>query len=319
MKRVLIIGANGQDGTLLTGLLNEQKIEHLGVNRQGAFSSSGKLIQSGTLADPSFIEGVVKSFSPTHIFYLAAHHHSSEQSEKHGDATLWSLSLEVQVLGLAHTLQALKANAPGAKLFYASSSHIYGSPVESPQNEISAKVPINVYGLTKVAGMEVCRHYRERYGLFASVGILYNHESVHRKQAFLSKKVIQATLAIKKGRLKRLTLGDLSTEVDWGYAPDYVDAMIRILDFDRPDNFVIASGEGHSVREFVQIAFAQQELDYREWVEEDASFIHGSTSRLVGDSSKLRGETGWTPTVSFAEMIGIIARQTKEQDKEADE
>ena len=127
-------------------------------------------------------------------------------------------------------------------------------------------------------------------------------------------------MAIKKGKLKRLTLGDLSkTEVDWGYAPDYVNAMIRMLDLDRPDDFVIATGEGHSVREFVQIAFAEQELDYREWVEEDASFIRGSTSRLIGDSSTLRRETGWTPSVSFPEMIRTIAGQIADQERGSNE
>ena len=181
--------------TLLTSLLKAQKIEYLGINRRRCFSPLGrKLSQSGTLADPQFIRPWPREiifanacFTWPHIIIRP------NRPGKHGDATLWDLSLEVQVLGLAHTLQSLKAHAPEAKLFYASSSHIYGSPAESPQNEARhLKAPINVYGVTKVAGMEVCRHYREQHGLFASVGILYNHESVYRKRGVSFKKKVHS-------------------------------------------------------------------------------------------------------------------------------
>ena len=308
MKRALIIGSAGQDGRLLAELLRARNIDHIGIDRRGSVSSAGELLQPGAVIDPQFLRDVVASFSPTDVFYLAAHHHSAQALPDSNDAALWKASLETQVLGLVHALEALRLHAPAGRLFYASSSRVFGTPGEQPQTEGTPLLPHCVYGMTKVTGMQACRHYRERHGIFASVGILYNHESSYRKEEFLSRKVILAASAIRGGEKKRLILGDLSSEVDWGYAPDYVDAMTRILQLDEVGDYIIATGQSHTVREFVQIAFEQQGLDYREWVDEDRTLKVRPSHRLVGDFSRLRQATGWKPTVDFPEMILLLGQ-----------
>jgi GDPmannose 4,6-dehydratase len=313
MKPALIIGVTGQDGTLLATLLKTRGIDYAGVSSKGIVDPDGRIIQSGKLTDPEFVREVVESSPPSRVFYLAAHHHSSQDADLSKDAGLWKSSLEVQVFGLVNVLDALRLHSPEARLFYAASSHVFGSSAESPQNENTPMIPNNVYGVTKLMGIEACRYYTRQHGLFASVGILYNHESVHRKEKFLSQKIIRGALDIKNGRSKRLVLGDLSAEVDWGYAPDYVDAIARILDLAEPGQYVIATGESHTVREFVSVAFENLDLDYKDWVVEDPSIIQKSKSRLIGDSSKLRRETGWAPSLSFPEMVRLLTLQTQQR------
>ncbi len=310
MKKALIVGASGQDGTLLAQLLASRGIEHLGLNRLGLIDAQGALIHPGNLTDPEFIEHVIKTCAPTHVYYLAAHHHSSQDIGLKG-IDLWHESLRVQVMGLVNFLEAIRLHAGTARLFYASSAHIFGSTSISPQNETTPRVPNNVYAITKVTGMEACRHYRDEHGLFASAGILYNHESAYRKPKFLSQKIILGARAIKDGRAQELILGDLSSKVDWGYAPDYVDAMDRIMDLPHPGEYVIATGETHTVREFVELAFTEQGLDYRKWVRENPAMIRKSEGFLVGDSTKLRRDTGWSPSLSFSAMIPRLAEDTR--------
>jgi len=311
MKRALIIGARGQDGTLLADALRARGIDYGGLSREGLFDPQGRLVQAGALSDPEFVRSVVQSAPPSHVFYLAAHHHSSQDTDFSRAPNLWKLSLETQVLGLTHVLEGLRLYSPEARLFYAASSHIFGSPDASPQNEDTPIRPDNVYGATKAMGMETCRYYTRQHDLFAAIGILYNHESVYRPEKFLSQKIIQGALAIKSGRSKQLALGDLSAEVDWGYAPDYVDAMVRILALAEPKTYVIATGTAHTVRDFVSAAFQHLDLDYRDWVVENPSIIRKSKNKLVGDASQLRRETGWSPSVSFPEMVRLLIDQSR--------
>lgn len=312
MKRVLLIGSNGQDGTLLAARLKAEGIDYLGVNREGVIDSEGKRLKPGKLTDAGFVRELVRSFPPSHVYYLAAHHHSSQDAELSQDSQIWRLSLDVQVLGLVHVLDALRFESTGTRILYAASSHIFGSPAESPQNENTPRVPENVYGVTKLAGIEACRYYQRQHGLFASVGILYNHESVHRKEKFLSQKIIRGAIAIKEGRSKQLVLGDLSAEVDWGYASDYVDAMMRILNLPEPGEYVIATGENHSVQEFAELAFQHLDLNYKDWVVEDASIIRKQKNHLVGDPAKLRAATGWRPSLTFPEMVRQLTDETRQ-------
>lgn len=249
---------------------------------------------------------------PSHVFYLAAHHHSSQDADLAKEAALWKRSVDVQVLGLVNTLEALRLHAPDARLFYAASSHIFGAPADSPQNENTPLIPNNVYGVTKIMGIETCLYYRRQHGLFASVGILYNHESVYRKEKFLSQKIIRGALEIKCGRATQLVLGDLSARVDWGYAPDYIDAMVRILQLPEPGEYVIATGEAHTVQEFVSVVFEHLDLDYKDWVVVDPSIIRKSNTLLIGDAGKLRRETGWTPSLSFPDMVRLLTVQTQQ-------
>ena len=311
MKPTLIVGNNGQDGTLLSRLLQERGVNFMGLGRDGLVDANGRLLQPGKLTDPAFIGDLIRSIQPSRVYYLAAHHHSSQDAALSKNTDLWSPSFHVQVLGLVHLLDALRLHSSDVRLLYAASSHIFGAPEEEPQTELTPFHPVNIYGVTKVMGIEACRYHQRQYGLFASVGILYNHESVLRPENFLSQKIIRGALAIKAKCSTLLVLGDLSSEVDWGYAPDYVEAMVRILDLEQPGDYVIATGKRHTVREFVQLVFAQLDLDYREWVGEDPSIIRKSKNRLVGDSSKLRRETGWSPSVSFPEMVRLLVAQTQ--------
>jgi GDPmannose 4,6-dehydratase len=260
------------------------------------------------------MEAFIREKAPSHVFYLAAHHHSS-QDKLGAEPELWRQSAEVQILGLVHVLEALRRHVPNARLFYASSSHVFGNPSETPQTERTALAPDNVYGITKVAGHHACRLYRERDGLFTSVGILYNHESMHRDDKFLSKKIVNGALAISRGQLQELVLGDLSASVDWGYAPDYVDAMVRLLALPEPDDYIIATGQPHTVRDFVRIAFDELGLESEKYVRENPALVRRSDRRLVGDAGKLRRETGWKPSVSFEEMVRLLTRQAVEANK----
>jgi len=311
MNRALIIGVTGQDGTLLVEQLQAEGIDFVGLSSEGVVGE-GRVGLAGKVTDAAFVRQVVRASPPSHVFYLAAHHHSSQDADLSKDAELWKQSVDVQVLGLVNVMEALRAHAPGARLFYAASSHIFGAPVDSPQNETTPLIPNNVYGVTKVMGIEVCRYYRRQHGIFASVGVLYNHESIYRKEKFLSQKIIRGALEIKCGRATQLVLGDLSARVDWGYAPDYVDAMVRILKLPESGKYVIATGEDHTVREFVSVVFEHLGLDYKEWVVEDPSIIRKSNTVLIGDSGKLRRETGWAPSLSFPDMVRLLTTQTQQ-------
>jgi len=191
-------------------------------------------------------------------------------------------------------------------LFYAASSLIFGDPIESPQTETTPFAPTDAYGITKTAGVQVCRHYRKVHSVYASVGILYNHESPLRAEKFVTKKIVKAAWAIKRGTRDKLVLGNLSAELDVGYAPDYVDAMRRILALDAPDDFIVATGETHSVRELVELAFGELGLDWHQHVEEDHGLITRPTLRRVGGPRKLAAATGWRASTSFASMVQAL-------------
>jgi GDPmannose 4,6-dehydratase len=307
MKRVLVIGAAGQDGTLLTHLLRARGEVHLGLLRPG---TEGPQIRVGDTSDLRFVSDLIRTFLPTQVYYLAAHHHSSQDVDFNKESNLWKDSLDAQVVGLVNVLESIRLHCRDAKLFYASSSHIFGSTNDFPQTELSPRAPDNIYGITKVTGMEACRYYRQEHGLFTSCGILYNHESVYRKEIFLSQKIIRGALAIKTGRSTQLVLGDLSSRVDWGHAADYVEAMIRILDLENPDDYIIATGELHTVREFVETVFGRLGLDYTQWVKENPSIVRPRKGCLVGDAGKLRRATGWAPAQSFPAMVSRLTEET---------
>jgi GDPmannose 4,6-dehydratase len=248
---------------------------------------------------------LISDFKPDEIYYLAVFHHSSEDTPP-SDLELFSTSLAVNVQYLIHFLEAIQISRLPIKLFYASSSHIFGRPKESIQNEQTAYNPNSIYGISKFSGMQACRYYREKYGLFASTGILYNHESQYRQNKFLSKKIIEASLDIKRKEKNELVLGNLDAKADWGYAPDYVKAMQMILASKNPDDFIVATGKTHSVKEFVEVAFKLQGLDWKNHVSEDKSLVKRDLAVMAGDATKLRTTTGWAPTVDFEGMIKAI-------------
>ena len=295
MTGAVIIGAGGQDGRLLGEQLEQAGASVVRLGRGDV-----------DLLDRAPIDTLVRQHQPREIYYLAAHHHSSEDTLGGDEAALFRTSLDVHVTGLVHFLEAIRTHSPATRLFYAASSHVFGQSEQPLQNEQTPCNPTCVYGITKTAGLHCCRYYRSAHGLFAAAGILYNHESPHRGPKFVSQKIISAALAIAAGHQERLVLGDLCARIDWGYAPDYVDAMRRILALPQADDFVIATGEQHSVQEFVEIAFAAVGMDWREHVVEDSGRITKQRRSLAGDASRLRTATGWQPSVTFRRMVQLL-------------
>jgi GDPmannose 4,6-dehydratase len=309
MERAIIIGSAGQDGRLLLERLEREGCAVVGVERDRVTCSrgAGRAFESPVnILDPIAVGDLVGSFSPDAIFYLAAYHHSAEDKPLPDDLELYVRSHDVHVRGLLHVLEAMRKHAPRSRVFYAASSHCFGEPPTGTQDENTPLRPRCVYGITKTAGVGLCRMYRANNRVQASAGFFYNHESALRARKFLSTKIVRAAVEISGGRRDKLVLGDLSARVDWGFAPDYVDAMIRILRRAPADDFIIATGQSHSVEEFVAIAFSRVGVDWRPCVEVEPAIIGKPRTALVGDSSKLRAVTGWSPSVTFQQMVELL-------------
>lgn len=309
MDRALIIGSAGQDGRLLSERLEREGcavvgVERHRVNRRGGAGAAFE--PPVDILDPLAIGGLVDSFSPDAVFYLAAYHHSAEDKALPDDLELYLRSHDVHVRGLIHVLEAIRKHAPASRLFYAASSHCFGEPPTPIQDESTPLRPRCAYGITKTAGVGLCRMYRANHNVRASAGFFYNHESSLRARKFLSTKIVHAAVEVSRGRRDRLVLGDLSARVDWGFAPDYVDAMIRIVRLEAADEFIIATGQSHSVEEFVAAAFSRAGVDWRQYVEVEPGIIGKPRTTLVGDSTKLRAATGWSPSVTFRQMVELL-------------
>jgi GDPmannose 4,6-dehydratase len=254
--------------------------------------------------DQTALAQLLERFQPDELYYLAARHHSAE--ERPDVAHELHECTRVNFLGLVNVLEAVRLRAPRCHVFYAGSSHMFGAPSSKTQDESTPFSPQNPYAITKVAGAHACRLYRERHGTHVSVGILYNHESPLRGERFVSQRIARAAKRASLDPRFKLRIGSLSATVDWGYAPDYVEAMVRIVSQPSPDDYVVATGEPHTVGEFVEVAFRAVGLDGRNHVEEDQAIVRATASTLVGDASKLRARTGWRPSVSFEEMVRIL-------------
>lgn len=291
-KKAIVVGSRGQDGTLLCQLLAQKDYRIVEV----AKGLSSDILDSRQVTD------LVATHAPDEIYFLAAYHQSAEESRA-DELSLLRASVDVNVMALTNFLEAIRSASPASRLFYAASSHIFGNPDATPQNESTPLNPNNLYGISKAAGTFACRYYRRQHDVHASVGILYNHESVYRDRKFISKKIACAVARIKAGTEHKVVLGNLDAAVDWGYAPDYVDAMYRILRLDTPDDYVIATGQLHTVRDMARIAFACAGLDFRDHVEADGSLAVAGGARLCGDPSRLMQRTGWRPSVTFGQMV----------------
>lgn len=292
MKKAMNVGCLGQDGKLLSELLAGKNYQVRGIEKGGDVD----------IAQSSEVEEAVKAFQPDEIYYLAALHHSS-QDRPIPDAELFEKSFQINTFGLIYFLEAMKKYSPRARLIYAASSRVFGEPATETQDESTPMNPVCAYGMSKAAGVSVCRYYRKEHSLFASAAILYNHESTLRDEKFVSRKIVKAAINIKNGTQQSLELGDLNAEIDWGFAPDYVDAMYRIGQLAQADDFIVATQEKHSVREFVEIAFGALDLDWKKYVKENKGIIVKQNKVCVGNSSKLRLRTGWQPSVNFKQMI----------------
>ncbi len=212
----------------------------------------------------------------------------------------------MHVQGLLHFLDAIAHVSPKTRLFYAASSHVFGAPATQPQTESTPLEPTGVYGITKTMGIHCCRYFRRERGVFAAVGILYNHESPRRATKFLSQKIVRGVLAFQKDNSKRVVLGDLAATVDWGYAPDYAEAMTRILAQPVSDEFIVATGQPHTVEDFLRAACECAGVNWRDCVETKPGLLTKKSVLLVGDSTRLQRATGWKPSVSFEQMIQLL-------------
>jgi GDPmannose 4,6-dehydratase len=304
MKTSLVIGADGQDGTLLVERLTRRGDRVIGVSRHQTWSIPIEPWDTVDILQPKQVLSLLKKTQPVECYYLPAFHHSAEDAELlPGDPVLFERSHAVHVRGLIHFLHAIAQTSRQTRLFYAASSHVFGSPHIQPLDESAPLNPENVYGITKTMGIHCCRHFRAELGVFAAAGILFNHESHLRPVKFLSQKIVHGVLAFQKDKAKKLVLGDLNATVDWGYAGDYVDAMTHILGHTTPDDFVVATGEPHTVGEFLRITCEIVGVDWRECAVTDDGILKKKQVRLIGDSGKLRRLTGWQPKTSFHGMI----------------
>ncbi len=308
MKRAVIVGSNGQDGQLLFRFLSKKGYQLLGVSRTSVQAVGLDWNRPLDIHRAESVSEMIRLFRPDEIYYLAAVHRSSEENEIENEKSFQD-SYAVHVFALIHFLEGIRKCSSPTRLFYGASSHIFGESAAGLQDEATPIHPNCIYGITKAAGLLTCRFYRERYSIFASAGILYNHESSLRSERFVSMKIIKGAINIKNRKQAKLIVGNLEGEVDWGYAPDYVDAMVRLLKLPISGEFVIATGKAHTVRDFVKTTFEALGLNWTEHVEEDPTLITKKESHRVGNPAKLMAMTAWRPSVGFEEMIRILIQE----------
>ncbi|PKN00152.1 MAG: GDP-mannose 4,6-dehydratase [Elusimicrobia bacterium HGW-Elusimicrobia-2] len=305
-KTALIVGVEGQDGSYLFEKLQAEKYSVIGLDKDKIRHTFSEPVEAVDITQTEQVYRLVKKYKPDEIYYLAAFHHSAEEIE-YNDIELFSKSYLINVFSLINFLDAMVKHSKLSRLFYAGSSHMFGNPDKSPQDEQTPFNPSCIYGISKTAGVNACRYYRNKHSLFASAGILYNHESPRRAKNFVSQKIIRTAVAIKKNMSGKLILGDINAKVDWGYAPDYVEAMYQILQQPVPEDFIIASGGSRTIKQFVEITFGKLDLNWKEYVVEDPSLIQKTKKTSIkGDIKKIKKTIGWEPKVSFDQMIDIM-------------
>ncbi len=305
-KRALITGLTGQDGSYLAEFLLDQGYTVIGMVRRSSTVNFERIMHiqdrlklaHGDLLDEVSLINMLREHRPDEVYNLAAQ--SFVQ-------TSWGQPVftgEATALGVTRLLDAIRLVNPEIRFYQASSSEMFGKVVEVPQRETTPFYPRSPYGVAKLYGHWITINYRESYNMFACSGILFNHESPRRGLEFVTRKISHAVARIKLGLQDELRLGNLDAQRDWGYAPDYVRAMWMMLQQDQPDDFVVATGETHSVREFVECAFDHVGLDYRKYVIQDERFMRpAEVDLLVGDASRAREMLGWKPYVSFDELV----------------
>ncbi len=308
-RRALITGVTGQDGSYLAEFLLEKGYEVIGMVRRTSTVNFDRIrhiqnditLVQGDLLDQISLIDILREYRPHEVYNLAA------QSFVPTSFKQPVLTGEFTALGVTRILDAIRLLDPTIRFYQASSSEMFGKVREVPQNEHTPFYPRSPYGVAKVYGHWITVNYRESYGLFACSGILFNHESPRRGLEFVTRKVTHGAARIKLGLADELRLGNLDARRDWGYAVDYVRAMWLMLQQDEPDDYVIATGETHSVRELCEVAFSYLGLDYRDYVKVDPRFFRpAEVDLLVGDASKARAKLGWTPTVTFEELIHLM-------------
>jgi GDPmannose 4,6-dehydratase len=309
VKRALITGIGGQDGSYLAELLLEEGYEVVGLVRPAAtgYENVARLegqieLYEADLLNQTSLAQALRAARPTEIYNLAAPSFVPTSWERPVQTA------EFAAVGATAMLEAVRAVDRSIRFYQASSSEIFGEPSETPQTERTPLAPVTPYGVAKAYAHFIVHSYRRLYGVFACSGILYNHESPRRPLEFLPRKVAHGAAAISLGQQEELVLGDLDARRDWGYAKDYVRAMWLMLQQDEPDDYVVATGQDHSVRELVQCAFARVGLDWQQHVRVDPALARGAAElhRLVGDAAKAHARLAWQPEVDFTQLVHLL-------------
>ena len=315
-KKALITGITGQDGSYLTELLLNKGYEVYGIIRRASSFNTGRIdhiyqdiheagnrlhLLYGDLNDASSLNKILRDVEPHEIYNLGA------QSHVRVSFDIPEYTAEVVGLGALRLLEAIREVGIQPRFYQASSSELYGKVQEIPQKETTPFYPRSPYGVAKLYAYWITVNYRESYDMFACNGILFNHESPRRGETFVTRKITRAAAAIKLGLQDKLYLGNLDAKRDWGFAGDYVEAMWLMLQQDKPEDYVIATGEAHSVREFLDEAFGYVELDWQKHVEIDPRYYRpAEVDLLIGDPTKAERQLGWQPKVSFKELVQMM-------------
>ncbi|PYJ23095.1 MAG: GDP-mannose 4,6-dehydratase [Verrucomicrobia bacterium] len=316
MKKALITGITGQDGSYLADLLLEKGYEVHGIIRRASTFNTSRIdhlyadphvngvrlfLHYGDLSDSVNLVKLLYELKPDEIYHLGA------QSHVRVSFDIPEYTSDVTGVGTIRILEAIREAGLRSRFFQASSSEMFGKAQQTPQTEKTSFWPRSPYGVAKVFSYWATVNYRESYGLCASNGIMFNHESPRRGETFVTRKISRAVAAIKHSLQKELFLGNLDAKRDWGYAPEYVEGVWRILQHDEGDDFVLATGESHTVQEFVEAAFAHADLDWKQFVKHDPRYERpAEVDVLLGDASKAKKILGWEPKVRFHELVRIM-------------
>ncbi len=309
MPTAIITGITGQDGSYLAELLLKKGYRVIGVARRSSTVNYERIehivdditVVQGDLQDQGSLLALLEEYKPTEVYNLAA------QSFVPTSWNQPALTGDVTAIGVTRILEAIRFVNPKIRFYQASSSEMFGKVLEVPQKEDTPFYPRSPYGVAKVYGHWITVNYRESFDMFATSGILFNHESPRRGMEFVTRKISNAVASIKLGKSKELRLGNLEAQRDWGFAGDYVEAMWLMLQQDHADNYVVGTGETHSVREFCEIAFSRVDLDYKEYVVMDEKFYRpAEVDLLISDPAKARMALKWEPAVSFKELVTMM-------------
>jgi GDPmannose 4,6-dehydratase len=316
MKRAIITGITGQDGSYLAEFLLQKGYEVWGIIRRSSSFNTGRVehiyrdphehgaklqLRYGDLNDASSLSTILGDLMPDEVYNLGA------QSHVRVSFDIPEYTAEISALGTVRILEAMRRVGVKARFYQASSSELFGKVRETPQTERTPFHPRSPYAVAKAYAFYITQNYRESYGMFAVNGILFNHESPRRGETFVTRKITRAATRIKLGLQDKLFLGNIEAKRDWGFAGDYVEAMWLMLQTEQPDDFVIATGETHSVREFLERTFGQLDLDYRKYVEHDSRYDRpAEVDLLLGDASKANKVLNWKPKVGFEELVRMM-------------
>jgi GDPmannose 4,6-dehydratase len=326
MKKALITGITGQDGSYLADLLLAKGYEVHGIIRRASTFNTSRIdhlyqdphvhgvhlfLHYGDLADSVHLVKLLYSLKPDEIYHLGA------QSHVRVSFDIPEYTADVTAVGAIRILEAIREAGVKTRFYQAASSEMFGKVQEVPQTETTPFWPRSPYGVAKIFSYWATINYRESYGLHASNGILFNHESPRRGETFVTRKISRAVARIKHGMDSALYLGNLDARRDWGYAPEYVEGMWLMLQQDKPDDYVLATNEAHTVREFVQLAFSHVDLDWKQYVKHDPRYERpAEVDLLIGNSAKAKKQLGWEPKVRFEELVKIMVDADMEQTRQ---